>query len=109
MYIEILDECRIIVPYDEFKHLISDTETCSIDRRKAFSKSASDIAKVPVFQKFDIWKPCGDNLMLRELEMTLCIWLRLVRVTSFSPKFNLVYGKHLKQLIGRGVVVKILF
>ena len=68
-----LDGCRIIVPYDGFTHLISDTETCSINRRKAFSKSASDIAKVPVFQKFDIWKPCGDNLVVIDLEIQLCI------------------------------------
>ena len=70
MYIAILDEWRIIVPYDEFQHLNSGTETCRIDRN---SNSASDIAKVPVFQKFDIWKPCGDNLMLIDLEIQLCI------------------------------------
>ena len=32
--VEILDECRTIVPYGSFKHLINDTELCSIDKRK---------------------------------------------------------------------------
>ena len=59
--VEILDECRTIVPYGSFKHLVKDTELCSIDKRKAFSKSASDIVKVPVFKEFDVWKPYGDK------------------------------------------------
>ena len=73
VYIEILDECRTIVPDDEFRHVISDTEKYCIDWRKAFSKSASVIATVPVFQQFDIWKPYGENLMLTDWEITLCI------------------------------------
>ena len=58
---EILDECRTIVPYGSFNHLVKDNELCSIDKRKAFSKSASDIVKVPVFKEFDVWKPYGDK------------------------------------------------
>ena len=59
--VEILDECRTIVPFGSFKHLNDSVEKCSIDTRKAFSKANSDIVKVPVFKEFDIWKPYGDK------------------------------------------------
>ena len=108
--VEILDECRTIVPYGSFKHLVKDTELCSIDKRKAFSKSASDIVKVPVFKEFDVWKPYGDKSDVHKYgDYTLYIVKACQGNIFFNKKFNLVYGKHLKQLISRGVVVKILF
>ena len=108
--IELLDECRTIVPYGRFKHLNSDTELCSIDKRKAFSKSASDIVKVPVFKEFDVWKPYGDKSDVHKYgDYTLYLVKACQGNIFFNKKFNLVYGKHLKQLISRGVVVKILF
>ena len=108
--VEILDECRTIVPYGSFKHLNSDTELCSIDKRKAFSKSASDIVKVPVFKEFDVWKPYVDKADVNRFgDYTLYLVKACQGNIFFNKKFNLVYGKHLKQLISRGVVVKILF
>ena len=108
--IELLDECRTIVPYGSFNHLVKDTELCSIDKRKAFSKSASDIVKVPVFKEFDVWKPYGDKADVHKYgDYTLYLVKACQGNIFFNKKFNLVYGKHLKQLIGRGVVVKILF
>ena len=108
--VEILDECRTIVPYGSFKHLNSDTELCSIDKRKAFSKSASDIVKVPVFKEFDVWKPYGDKSDVNRFgDYTLYLVKACQGSIFFNKKFNLVYGKHLKQLISRRVVVKILF
>ena len=108
--VEILDECRTIVPYGRFKHLNSDTELCSIDKRKAFSKSASDMVKVPVFKEFDVWKPYGDKSDVHKYgDYTLYLVKACQGNIFFNKKFNLVYGKHLKQLISRGVVVKILF
>ena len=108
--VEILDECRTIVPYGRFKHLVKDTELCSIDKRKAFSKSASDIVKVPVFKEFDVWKPYGDKSDVNRYgDYTLYLVKACQGNIFFNKKFNLVYGKHLKQLISRGVVVKILF
>ena len=108
--VEILDECRTIVPYGKFKHLVNNTELCSIDRRKAFSKSASDIVKVPVFNEFDVWKPYGDKSDVNRFgDYTLYLVKACQGNIFFNKKFNLVYGKHLKQLISRGVVVKILF
>ena len=108
--VEILDECRTVVPYGSFKHLNSDTELCSIDKRKAFSKSASDIVKVPVFKEFDVWKPYVDKADVNRFgDYTLYLVKACQGNIFFNKKFNLVYGKHLKQLISRGVVVKILF
>ena len=107
--VEILDECRTIVPYGRFNHLVKDTELCSIDKRKAFSKSASDIVKVPVFKEFDVWKPYGDKSDVHKYgDFTLYLVKACQGNIFFNKKFNLVYGKHLKQLISRGVVVKIL-
>ena len=108
--VEILDECRTIVPYGSFNHLVKDTELCSIDKRKAFSKSASDIVKVPVFKEFDVWKPYGDKSDVHKYgDYTLYLVKACQGNIFFNKKFNLVYGKHLKQLISRGVVVKMLF
>ena len=108
--VEILDECRTIVPYGRLKHLIKDTELCSIDKRKAFSKSASDIVKVPVFNEFDVWKPYGDKSDVNKYGYyTLYLVKACQGNIFFNKKLNLVYGKDLKQLISRGVVVKILF
>ena len=48
--------------------------------------------------------------MFINMEITHCILVKACQGNIFfNKKFNLVYGKHLKQLISRGVVVKILF
>ena len=108
--VEILDECRTIVPFGSFKHLLDDVEKCSIDTRKAFSKAGSDIVKVPVFKEFDVWKPYGDKADVNRFgDYTLYLVKACQGNIFFNKKFNLVYGKHLKQLISRGVVMNILF
>ena len=108
--VEILDESRTIVLFGSFKHLHNDVEPCSIDRRKAFSKAGSEIVKVPVFKEFDVWKPYGDKADVNRFgDYTLYLVKACQGNIFFNKKFNLVYGKHLKQLISRGVVVKILF
>lgn len=57
--VEILDECRTIVPSGSFNPLYYhfDVQECSIDTRKACSKAGSNIGKVPVLKEFDVWKP----------------------------------------------------
>ena len=108
--VEILDECRTVVPFGSFKHLLDDVEKCSIDTRKAFSKAGSDIVKVPVFKEFDVWKPYGDKADVNRFgDYTLYLVKACQGNIFFDKKFNLVYGKHLKQLISRGVVMKMLF
>ena len=60
--VEILDECRTIVPFGYLgKDRNIDVQKCSIDTRKAFTYGCSKIVKVPVFKEFDIWKPYTDK------------------------------------------------
>ena len=91
--IDILDECRTIVPTGYFKHDFYN-RTIEIDRTKAFTKASSKITHIPVFTEFDIWKPY-QNEELRDLN------LYLVEATTgnifFNKKFNLVYGMFLKR------------
>ena len=108
--VEILDECRTIMPFGSFKHLLDDVEKDSIDTRKACSKAGSDIVKVPVFKEFDVWKPYSDKAGVNRFgDYTLYLVKACQGNIFFNKKFNLVYGKHLKQLISKGVAVKILF
>ena len=92
--IDILDECRTIVPTGYFKNN-STNETVEIDRTKAFTKAFSKITHIPVFTEFDIWKPY-QNEELQGLN------LYLVEASTgnifFNKKFNLVYGMFLKRL-----------
>ena len=107
--VEILDESRTIVPFGSFKHLHNDVEPCSIDRRKAFSKAES-IVEVPVFKEFDVWKPYGDKADVNRFgDYTLYLVKACQGNIFFNKKFNLVYVKHLKQLISRGVVLRYYF
>ena len=77
---------------------------------EALGKSASDIVKVPAFNEFDVWKPDGDKSDVNRFgDYTLYVVKACQGNIFFNKKFDLVYGKHLKQLISRGVVVKILF
>ena len=65
---------------------------------------------MPVFNEFDVWKPYGDKSDVNRFgDYTLYLAKACQGNIFFNKKFNLVYGKHLKQLISRGVVVKILF
>ena len=52
---------------------IRDSETCSIDKRKAFTHSASEISKIPVFGEFDIWKPYDLNVISEIWAIIHCI------------------------------------
>ena len=63
---------------------------------------------MPVFKEFDVWKPYCDDVN-RFGDYTLYLVKACQGNIFFNKKFNLVYRKHLKQLISRGVVVKILF
>ena len=66
--VEILDECRTIVPCGYLgKHVNIDVQKCSIDTRKAFSFGGSKIVKVPVFKEFDVWKPYVDKSNVKQI------------------------------------------
>ena len=110
--VKILDECRTIVPNGRFygKDTFDDIRKCSIDRRKAYSYQAKMISKVPVFKEFDVWQHYDYSKC--DVHRNGNYSLYLVKVCQanvfFNKKFNLVYGKHLKELIKRGVSLKII-
>ena len=54
-----LDECRKIVANGRIYGTedVNLNDRCSIDIRKAFTHSASQIVKIPVFRKFDVYRP----------------------------------------------------
>ena len=87
-----------------------DVQKCSIDTRKAFTYGCSKIVKVPVFKEFDIWKPYVDKSDVNKYnDYTLYLVKACQGNIFFNKKFNLVYGLHLKELIKRGVAMKILY
>ena len=68
------------------------------------------LLKCRCFNEFDVWKPYGyKSDVNRYGDYTLSLVKACQGNIFFNKKLNLVYGKHLKQLISRGVVVKILF
>ena len=110
--VKILDECRTIVPNGRFygRDKFDDIRKCSIDRRKAYSYQAKMISKVPVFKEFDVWQHYDYSKC--DVHRNGNYTLYLIKVCQanvfFNKKCNLVYGKHLKELIKRGVAMKII-
>eukprot|EP00438_Fugacium_kawagutii_P025372 Skav203192 [mRNA] locus=scaffold3430:4676:8188:+ [translate_table: standard] len=110
--VKILNECRTIVPNGRFygRDTFDDIRKCSIDRRKAYSYQAKMISKIPVFKEFDVWQHYDYSKC--DVHRNGNYTLYLVKVCQanvfFNKKFNLIYGKHLKELIKRGVAMKII-
>ena len=118
--LKVLDECRTIVPngtllkakdYDEkgYELTLWPEYKCSIDTRKAYSYQATKITHIPVFKEFDVWKPYTEKDDFNRFNnYTLYVVRACQGNIFFNKKDNLVYGKHLKELMRRGVVMKIL-
>ena len=97
--IEILDECRTVVPlgyldkHVEFKNLVE------IDRTKAFTWAFNQISKIPIFNAFDSWKAWDGTLDINKLSS---LTLYKVEVSKgnmfFNKKFNIIYGKFLRKM-----------
>eukprot|EP00438_Fugacium_kawagutii_P004546 Skav222288 [mRNA] locus=scaffold807:301469:304798:- [translate_table: standard] len=113
--VKVLDECRTNPPHGSFifKHyhdniLVSDQ--CSIDTRKAYSYQGTRVIQIPVFKEFDVWRPYDEKTDFNRFgNYTLYLVKACQGNLFFNKKFNLVYGKHLKELNKRGVAMKILF
>jgi hypothetical protein len=105
--VEILDECRTIVPIGYFDKEISLTKLTEIDRNKAFTSALCDITRIPVFNEFDIWMPY-DN---QDIKMMDALTLYIVEVNEgnifFNKKFNLTYGKFLRKMVRKNINMKI--
>ena len=106
-----MDECRTIVANGRIYGAedVNLNDRCSIDIRKAFTHSASQIVKIPVFREFDVYRPYGLKSDFNRLgDYTLCLIKACQGNIFFNKTFNLVYGLHLKKL-KRGVNMKILY
>ena len=70
-----------------------------IDKRKAYTKSAMEITKIPVFSRFDIWKKYDytKNDFNKMSDLTLYYVKGKVKNIFFNKTYNLTYGKFLKH------------
>ena len=76
------------------------------DISKAFTGSLIDMSEIPVFNQFDKWKIYKD-VDYNELSDYTLYFIRAGWDTKimFNKRFNLVYGKYLKQLNTRGIEI----
>ena len=132
--IEILDECRTIVPAGLIKKPEVEKNVAEIDINKAFTKAFTSIKRIPIFRQFDIWRQWSSDASaeasrgIRDLNVNdmpsltqqSCessdlsdLTLYMVKVANanimFNKKHNLIYGKFLKKLIEKGLKCDILY
>ena len=108
--VNVLDECRTIVPNGLLKSNLSNVDVREIDVCKAFTKSLCDITHIPVFCEFDVWKVYGQKCDVHKMsDLTFYIVKPCQGNLFFNKKHCLVHGKLLKQLLKDGVIAKILY
>ena len=97
--IEILDECRTVVPLGYLDKNIDINELVEIDRTKAFTWAFNQITSIPIFNAFDSWKVWDGTLDINKLSS---LTLYKVEVSKgnmfFNKKFNIIYGKFLRKM-----------
>ena len=112
--VQILDECRTIVAHGLMRSNVGKEveidERCSIDTCKAFTHQGSKINYIPMFKEFDVWKPYDHTCDFNRFNNYTLYYVQANQGNIFfNKKINLVYGKYLKELVKRGVVMKILY
>ena len=97
--IEILDECRTVVPLGYLEKNVEFKNLVEIDRTKAFTWAFNQISKIPIFNAFDSWKAWDGTLDINKLSS---LTLYKVEVSKgnmfFNKKFNIIYGKFLRKM-----------
>ena len=97
--IEILDECRTVVPLGYLDKNVDVKKNLEIDRSKAFTWAFNQISKIPIFNAFDSWKAWDGTLDINKLSS---LTLYKVEVSKgnmfFNKKFNIIYGKFLRKM-----------
>ena len=97
--IEILDECRTVVPLGYLEKNVEFKNLVEIDRTKAFTWAFNQINKIPIFNAFDSWKAWDGTLDINKLSS---LTLYKVEVSKgnmfFNKKFNIIYGKFLRKM-----------
>ena len=109
--IKILKECKTIVPGGRFHDTnVKIKKLREIDIRKAFTFGGCCIKYIPRFTEFDVFKPFTQNCDINSLNnLTLYIVEVYEGNIFFNKKYNLIYGKFLKQLLKRDIKLKILY
>ena len=97
--IEILDECRTVVPLGYLEKNVEFKNLVEIDRTKAFTWAFNQISKIPIFNAFDSWKVWDGTLDINKLSS---LTLYKVEVSKgnmfFNKKINIIYGKFLRKM-----------
>ena len=105
--VQILDECRTVVPIGFFDKEVRMKDLKEVDENKAFTNAGGKIRRIPIFNEFDIWKKYDGEDVITLHGLTLY----LVEVSEgnvfFNKKFNLIYGKFLRKLLKKDMNIKI--
>ena len=108
--IDILNECRTIVPSGLINNPEVEKNVAEIDINKAFTKAFTSIKKIPIFRQFDIWRKWSSEFNIDDMPN---LTLYMVEVANanimLNKKHNLIYGKFLKKLVKKGVKCNILY
>ena len=97
--IEILDECRTVVPLGYLDKNIDVNELVEIDRSKAFTWAFNQITKIPIFNAFDSWKAWDGTLDINKLSSLTLYKVEVSKADMFfNKKFNIIYGKFLRKM-----------
>ena len=97
--IEILDECRTVVPLGYLDKNIDVNELVEIDRSKAFTWAFNQISKIPIFNAFDSWKAWDGTLDINKLSSLTLYKVEVSKADMFfNKKFNIIYGKFLRKM-----------
>ena len=100
--VEILNECRTIVPTGCINRQGEQEKLAEIDINKAFTKAFTSIKQIPLFRQFDLWRKWDKTCNIDDMH-NLTLYMVEAQNASmiFNKKRNLIYGKYLKKLINK--------
>ena len=97
--IEILDECRTVVPLGYLDKNVDVENLVEIDRSKAFTWAFNQISKILIFNAFDSWKAWDGTLDINKLSSLTLYKVEVLKGNMFfNKKFNIIYGKFLRKM-----------
>jgi len=99
--LNIFSMAHSIAPSGYMESIVEGKNTnIELDRRKAYTKSTTDVLEVPVFSEFDIWKKYdySKNVFNKMNALTLYLVKSKRRHLFFNRTYNLIYGKFLKKI-----------
>ena len=97
--IEILDECRTVVPLGYLEKNVEFKNLVEIDRTKAFTWALNQISKIPIFNAFDSWKAWDGTLDINKLSSLTLYKVEVLKGNMFfNKKINIIYGVFLRKM-----------